>query len=138
MRVEFSLPAIPAEGQVASPDPPSPVGSATWNDGIVEIESDDPDVRADLTKAFRRTPVVTSDGSYRRLGTHGEVQIPPGDLEWFRVVALVRVPAELGLHARLIPGVTEGGYDPASGYRTFEESIERLGAQSGGGAASQA
>ena len=38
----------------------------------------------------------------------------------------VRVPAELGLVARLVPGVTEGGFDPAAGYRRFDESIERL------------
>jgi len=41
-------------------------------------------------------------------------------------VAYVRVPAELGLVARLVPGVTEGGFDPAAGYRRFDESIERL------------
>ena len=28
--------------------------------------------------------------------------------------------------ARFVPGVTEGGFDPAAGYRTFEQQIERL------------
>jgi hypothetical protein len=30
------------------------------------------------------------------------------------------------LVANLVPGVTEGGFDPAAGYRRFDESIERL------------
>jgi len=38
----------------------------------------------------------------------------------------VRAPAETGLEARLVPGVTEGGFDPAAGYRRFEDTIERL------------
>jgi hypothetical protein len=41
-------------------------------------------------------------------------------------VAFNRAPAEAGVEARLVPGITEGGYDPAAGYRRFEESIERL------------
>jgi hypothetical protein len=31
--------------------------------------------------------------------------------------------------ARFVPGVTEGGFDPASDYRTFDEQIERLDAR---------
>jgi hypothetical protein len=38
------------------------------------------------------------------------------------------VPAETGLEVRLVPRVTEGGFDPAAGYRPFEETIERLNA----------
>jgi hypothetical protein len=38
----------------------------------------------------------------------------------------VRATQESGLSARLVPGVTEGGYDPAAQYRTFEESVELL------------
>ena len=90
------------------------------------VECDDDDLRAALERAFRRTPVITDDASYRRFGTHGEVMIPPGDLEWFRAAAFVRAPAEAGVDARLVPGVTEGGYDPAAQYRGFEDSIERL------------
>jgi hypothetical protein len=126
MRVEFTVPASEEEAE-AKPEPATSVGSATWIGGRVTIEAADADVRSRLERAFRSTPVVTDDASYRRLGTHGEVQIPPGDLEWFRAAALLRAPAETGMLARLVPGVTEGGYDPAAGYRRFEESIERLG-----------
>ncbi|HEX6264137.1 MAG TPA: hypothetical protein VF036_02530 [Actinomycetota bacterium] len=52
--------------------------------------------------------------------------LQPGDLEWFRAVAQFRVPAETGLVARTVPGVTRGGYDPAANYRRFSEQIERL------------
>ena len=31
-----------------------------------------------------------------------------------------------GLVARFVPGVTEGGFDPAAQYRSFDDSIERL------------
>lgn len=129
MKVEFSPPPVPptADQPDAKPEAPPVVAVASWFDGEVRIEADDAGVRAGLERAFRRTPVVTDDASYRRLGTHGDVQIQPGDLEWFRAAAYVRVPLELGLTARLVPGITEGGFDPAAGYRPFEESIERLG-----------
>ena len=111
-----------------SPDDPEVVlASATWSDLAVTIESEDPVLAGSLRDAFRRVPVVVNDGSYRPQGTHGEVVVQPGDLEWFRAVAQVRVSAETGLVARLVPGVREGGYDPAAGYRTFGDSIERLG-----------
>jgi hypothetical protein len=128
MKVEFCppTPPPPADQPDAKPEPAPVVATATWVDGKALIEADDPEVLAGLERAFRRTPVVTDDASYRRLGTHGDVQVQPGDLEWFRAVAYTRVPAELGLTARLVPGVTEGGYDPAAGYRRFDASIERL------------
>lgn len=106
--------------------PDDAVATVVWIDGRVEVDAADDTVRAALAKAYRRTPVVTDDAAYRRLGTHGEVVLQPGDLEWFRAVSQVRAPLETGLVARLIPGLTEGGYDPAAGYRSFEESIERL------------
>jgi hypothetical protein len=99
---------------------------AAWTNGKPVVECGDDELRALLERAYRMTPVVTDDASYRRFGTHGEVQIQPGNLEWFRAVSFVRVPAEAGVEARLVPGVTEGGYDPAAGYRRFEDSIERL------------
>ena len=128
MKVEFYIPALapPADQPDAKPDPPMLVGSATWLDGQVVVDADDPERAALLERAFRRTPVVTDDAAYRRFGTHGEVQIQPGDLEWFRAAAQVRATTEAGVIARLVPGVTEGGFDPAAGYRTFEASIERL------------
>jgi hypothetical protein len=64
------------------------------------VEADDPELKASIERAFR--------------------------LEWFRAVAQIRVPAETGLVARSVPGVTVGGYDPAANYRRFPEQIERL------------
>ena len=130
MKVEFyrPAPAAPADQPDAEAPPPTFVGSAAWVEGEAVVECDDAELRAALEHAFRKTPVVTDDASYRRLGTHGEVVIPPGDLEWFRTASFVRVPEEAGVEVRLVPGITEGGYDPAAGYRRFEDSIERLSA----------
>jgi hypothetical protein len=107
-------------------EPELVVGRASWDGRHVTITCEDDDLRAQLANAFRRTPVVTDDAAYRTLGAHGEVVLQPGDLEWFRAAATVRVPAETGLTARLIPGIAEGGFDPAAGYRGFEEQLERL------------
>jgi hypothetical protein len=126
--VEFlrPAPAPPADQPDAEAPPPDLVGSASWVDGEPVVTCDDDALRATLARAYRKTPVVTDDASYRRLGTHGEVQIQPGSLEWFRAASFVRVPAETGLEVRLVPGITEGGYDPAAGYRRFEDAIDRL------------
>lgn len=105
------------------------VATARWVDGDIAIESDDDEIREQLVHAFRKTPVAIDDASYRRMGTHGEVVVQPGDLQWFRAVALTRATEETALAARFIPGITHGGYDPAAGYRTFEEQIERLDAR---------
>ena len=105
------------------------VGKARWSNGETTIESDDDAVREGLVRAFRKTPVAIDDASYRRLGTHGEVVLQPGNLEWFRAVALTRAPAETGLSVRFVPGVIAGGYDPAAGYRTFEDQMGRLAAR---------
>jgi hypothetical protein len=108
-------------------DPDTIVATARWmGGGRVEVQSEDPAVAEQLNVAYRRTPVVTDDASYRRLGTHGEVVIQPGDLEWFRAASQVRAPATTGLVGRLVPGITEGGFDPAAGYRRFEDQVERL------------
>ena len=109
------------------PDQPDAVvATVSWVDGQPVVVTDDDDLRASLPSVFRRTPVVIDDPSYRRMGTTGEVLIQPGDLEWFRAVVQARLPAETGLVGRFVPGVTEGGFDPAAGYRTFEDQIERL------------
>lgn len=128
MKVEFYRPApSSAEGDPeGETPPPTLVGTATWVDPDVVVDTADVELRAALERAFRKTPVVTDDASYRRFGTHGEVMVQPGDLEWFRAAAFVRAPAESGLEARLVPGITEGGYDPASQYRRFDDAIERL------------
>lgn len=90
------------------------------------VEADDPELKASIERAFRPIPVVVDDPSLRYPGTSGESVLQPGDLEWFRAVAQVRVPAETRLVARSVPGVTVGGYDPAANYRRFPDQIERL------------
>jgi len=120
MRVEF----LRGEGEERAV-----VATARWNRGVVTVSSEEDDVLEALERAFRRTPVAIDDASYRRLGTHGEVVVQPGSLGWFRAAALTRAVAETGLSVRFVPGVTQGGYDPAAGYRTFEEQVERLDAQ---------
>jgi hypothetical protein len=109
------------------PDEPDVVvATVSWIGGQPIVDTEDDILRATLQTVFRRTPVVIDDPSYRRMGTSGEVLIQPGDLEWFRAVVQARIPAETGLVGRFVPGVTEGGFDPAAGYRTFEEQVERL------------
>jgi hypothetical protein len=105
--------------------PDDVLGSARWNGGAIEVGADDDSVKRDIERIFRRTAVVTDDASYRRQGTHGEVVVQPGSLEWFRAAAFARAPA-FDLVARLVPEVNEGGWDPAAQYRRFGESIERL------------
>ena len=109
------------------PDEPDAVlATVVWADGRAVISSDDGTIASALTQALRSTPVVIDDASYRRLGTSGDVQIQPGSLEWFRAVVQARITSETGLIGRFVPGVSQGGFDPAAGYRTFADSIERL------------
>jgi hypothetical protein len=117
VRVEFHLPDAPDDVLVV----------AAWHDGEVEVTSQDETRRARVERAYRRTPVVVDDAAYRRLGTSGEVVIQPGSLEWFRAVTQSRAQSETGLVGRTVPEVRRGaGYDPAAGYRPFEEQVERL------------
>ena len=115
MKVEFHRPD----------DRDTVVATATWDGSRASVSSGALDVAAAVWKIFRPTPVVVDDAAYRRQGTRGEVLLQPGSLEWFRAAAHVRGP-EAGLVARFVPGVGEGGFDPASNYRTFEEVVERL------------
>jgi hypothetical protein len=126
MRVELRPPTGEGEGE------PDLVATADWDGRSVLVEAADDATRAAVTHAFRSTPVVTDDGAYRRRGASGPAVVPPGDLTWFRAAALVRVPAETGLHARLIPGIATGGFDPAANYRPLEEQLERLDAKARG------
>src|SRR5438876_759962 len=73
------------------------VATAEWDGREVIVDAEDEPRRDALVRAFRRTPVVTNDPAYLRIGTSGEVVVQPGDLQWFRVVAQARVPAETGL-----------------------------------------
>lgn len=107
------------------PDAPDAVVAvATWDGFSAGVEAEGKPIEG-LDKLFRATPVVVDDASLRRLGTRGESLVQPGSLEWFRAALITRAPA-LGLSVRFVPGVTEGGWDPASAYRTFGEQVERL------------
>ena len=114
MRIEFHRPNEPDEV----------VGSATWDGGRARIEAD-ADNRSVLERIYRATPVVTDDSAFRRQGARGEVVLQPGSLAWFSAAAYARA-REAGLVARTVPGVREGGWDPAAQYRTFRESMDRL------------
>ncbi len=109
------------------PDDEAILAVATWDGERVDVHADDPSVADSVRKVFRPTPVVVDDPSYRAQGTRGAVVVPPGTLEWFRAAAQGR-SVEVGLVARLVPGISEGGYDPAAQYSTFERSMERLDA----------
>lgn len=111
--------------------PDDVVVTATWDGLDVAVEGEEESLAATITKSFRRTPVVTDDGAYRRLGARGDVQLQPGTLEWFRAVAQIRATAESGLRGRLVPGIREGGFDPAAGYRSFGDAVERLSFREG-------
>jgi hypothetical protein len=121
MRVEFSLPDDQAK---------TPVASAEWDGHDVIVEADDDGRREALVRAFRRTPVVTNDPAYLRMGTSGDVVVQPDGLQWFRAVARTRVPAEMGLAPRFVPGKAVGGFDPAAGYRPFRDQVELLDGRS--------
>jgi hypothetical protein len=121
MKVEFARP---------DDEPREVVATVTWDGRGVSVDADDEGLARSLAHAFRLTPVVVDDAAYRRLGTHGSVVIAPADLEWFRAVAQERATAETGLTARFVPGTAGGGYDPAAGYRSFDEQLERLDARS--------
>lgn len=117
MKVEFHLPDAPDDVLV----------TAEWRDDRVVVTSEDETRRARVERAYRRTPVAIDDASYRRLGTSGDVVIQPGTLEWFRAVTQGRARSETGLVPRSVPEVPRGaGYDPAAGYRTFQQQIERI------------
>lgn len=105
------------------------VATASWDGRDVTITASDDERRATLAHAFRRTPVAVEGAGERRIGTSGPAVLQPGDLEWFRAVASQRATAESGLGARFVPGRVIGGFDPAAGYRPFEEQVERLDAR---------
>jgi hypothetical protein len=102
------------------------VATARWDGRHAVVPSSDPEIRAALQRVFRPTPVVVDDPSLRSLGARGESVIQPGSLEWFRVAAFTRGPAE-GLGVRIVPEVAgQGGWDPAAAYRTFPDAVEQL------------
>jgi hypothetical protein len=141
LRVEFHLAPEPSDPEPPPapgskpPPPPAPeptVAVVSWQEGRAIVDSDEPAVAEGLRRAFRPTPVVVDDPARRYPGTRGESILQPGDLEWFRAVALVRAPAETGLIPRFVPNPGAGGYDPAANYRPFAEQVERLDARNSG------
>ena len=120
MKVEFYDPEDEQKATVAT---------AAWDGSGVTVTAADETARDALAHAFRRSAVVVDDPSLRRLGTSGDVVIQPGSLEWFRAAANVRATRESGLSARFVPGLDAGGFDPAAGYRRFDEQLERLDAR---------
>lgn len=107
MRAEFFRPDAP--DQV--------VGTASWDGPRAEIQADDRDVEAALTRIFRPTAVVLDHPDTHIAGTHGEVVAEPGDLEWFRAAARTRAQLE-GLAVRLVTD-KPGGWDPALDPQTY-------------------
>lgn len=105
------------------------VATAVWDGAEVTVTADDMTTRDLLAHAFRRSAVAVDDASRRRLGTSGDVVMQPGSLEWFRAVANTRAHVDSGLAARFVPGLAAGGYDPAAGYRPFDEQLEQLDAR---------
>jgi hypothetical protein len=105
-------------------EPDTVVAVAVWDgrDARLELGEGAP---AGLEEILRATPVVVEDPSLRRQGTHGESLLQPGSFEWFRA-ALVSRSEAFGLAVRFVPTSPEGGWDPASQYRTFEEQVARL------------
>jgi hypothetical protein len=105
-------------------DPAAVVAAATWRDGTVRLERFDESADG-LDALLRATPVVVDDASLRPLGSHGDVVLQPGSLEWFRAALLARCEP-LGLAVRFVAEEIEGGWDPAANYRTFAEQAGRL------------
>ena len=102
------------------------VGTATWDSFRVQVESDDPKTRRAIGRIFRPTPVVVDDAALRSLGANGEAVLQPGSMEWFEAAATRRA-ADEGLAVRLVPEARgHGGWDPASAYRTFRQSVDRI------------
>ena len=120
MRAEFYRPDDPAEV----------VGAARWDGRTARVEAGDQDTGSAISRVFRPTPVVVDDPSLRPLGAHGESVVQPGSLDWFRAAAVTRSDEE-GLRVRFVPQVrVGGGWDPASAYRTFRQTVARLEAGS--------
>ncbi len=118
MRAELYRPAA-AEGE-----PDTVVAVATWRDDRASVEILDPSVTG-LDDVVRPTPVAVDDPALRSQGTTGEVLLQPGDRDWFLAAVRTR-SASLGLSVRFVPDAGPGGWDPASGYRRFDEQVEKL------------
>lgn len=108
-------------------EPEAVVAVALWDGSTARLEPGE-DAPDGLDRLLRPTPVLVDDPSLRAQGTHGETLLEPGSFAWFRAALLSRAEA-LGLSVRFVPGVREGGWDPAAHDRTFEEQVDRLTSQ---------
>jgi hypothetical protein len=113
MRAEFYRPE----------DPDAVVAAAEWDGRRTHMEAEDEEARAALARVFRPSPVVLEDPSLRPAGASGETVVEPGDLEWFRVAALVRGGRE-GFGVRFV-SASPGGWDPAGAYRPMQDWLAR-------------
>lgn len=105
-------------------DPEKVVAVANWAASAAHLEVIE-EAPAGIDGLLRPTPVVVDDASLRRLGSHGEVVLEPGSLEWFRAALLSRA-GSVGLAVRFVTDEIHGGWDPAAHDRTFEEQARRL------------
>jgi hypothetical protein len=105
MRAEFFRPDTPDEV----------LAVVVWEGRSASIEMADDSIRRSLERIFRLSQVSRgSDGP-----TAGTAQaVEPGDLEWFRTVAMVRGEQE-DLGVRFVTD-TPGGWDPAGTYRSMD------------------
>jgi hypothetical protein len=110
-------------------DPERVAAVARWNGRTVDVDASTDDAEDRVRRAFRLTPVVVDDPALRPLAARGESVVQPGSLEWFRTAALTRA-GETGYRVRMVPEVRgHGGWDPASAYRTFRQTVAHLVAQ---------
>ena len=92
----------------------------------VLVEADD---AGDARRCGASVPADSGGHRRRVLSPVGHPRRGPGPARRSRVVpgrGLRAGTRGTRVVARLVPGVTEGGFDPAAGYRRFDDSIERL------------
>jgi hypothetical protein len=100
------------------PDKPDEVlGVAVWDGRRASIEAGDESVREALERIFRPSPVSRAGQSVGPAAGSGDAVLEPGDLDWFRSVAMLRGERE-GLGVRFV-SEAPGGWDPAGTYRSM-------------------
>jgi hypothetical protein len=102
-----------------------PVGRAEWTGDGIHLSPEDGAISDALRRIFRRTPIAVDDPALRSAGTSGPTILQPGTLLWFISAARARAEEE-GFAVNLVPeGEGSMGWDPAAGYRSFVQSVER-------------
>lgn len=108
MRAEFFRPDTPDEV----------LAVVVWDGRGASIETADDSVRQSLERIFRLSPVSRGSGGPAARTAQA---VEPGDLEWFRTVAMVRGERE-ELGVRFVTD-TPGGWDPAGTYRSMDRWV---------------